>query len=74
MNATWLAEISRVVRGLRPAAVLLVVIQGFTLGAGTLAATGAAVVLVVTAAMLLSIHVSVAGVIRRAPSIALQYA
>lgn len=55
------------------AAVLTVVLQGFSICGATLAAMAAGVVVVVSATVLLSIYVSVRGVVRREPSAALRY-
>lgn len=56
------------------AVVLILVRQGFSIGAGALVLIGSTVVLVVSASVLLSIYLSVRGVIRREPSAALRYA
>jgi ABC-type antimicrobial peptide transport system permease subunit len=52
--------------------VLAVVSQGFSIGLGEIAAIGASVVLVVAATVLLSVYLSVQGVIRLDPSSALR--
>jgi len=52
---------------------LFVIRLGFSVGAWTLALIGVTVVLVVSASVLLSIYLSVRGVIRLEPSAALRY-
>ena len=54
------------------AAVLLVIRQGFAVSVWTLVLIGATVVVVITASVLLSIYLSVRGVIRLEPSAALR--
>ena len=55
------------------AGILFVIRLGFSVGAWTLALIGVTVVLVVSASVLLSIYLSVRGVIRLEPSAALRY-
>jgi predicted lysophospholipase L1 biosynthesis ABC-type transport system permease subunit len=55
------------------AAVMFVVDQGFSLGAWTLTLLAAAVVLVVSACVLLSIYLAVRGVLRLEPGAALRF-
>jgi hypothetical protein len=53
--------------------VLLVIRQGFSIGAGALALIGASVVLIVAATVLISVYVSVQSAIRLEPSSALRH-
>jgi hypothetical protein len=54
--------------------VLVVISQGFSIGAGEVALIGATVVAVISATVLLSVYVSVRGAIRLDPSSALRQA
>jgi predicted permease len=76
--ATFLRQgVRQLARGLGVSAalsafVLLAINQGFSLGAGTMALLGAAVLTVVSACVLLSIYLAVRGVARLEPSAALR--